>query len=324
MNAAAFPEYMPYAADQACVRNRDDAGIPSAAPAARRATNDVHSRTSLVQRTIVWIKDWVKSRVAAVRMRWALAPFVQSVSKEGAAGPTSVHFEELASALEFVFSIEHGAQGVVRRAVSHSLAKMDRGEQATLRSVLGIFKPVDNVLTFSQCAWESLYPAVNDTLAQSIRRDAQFHLLNALEQISDLSTSDGSTRFKELDFACAHLAEHLKIVTPDNASSDASQQPLSPEKQMACIPTSTDYAVRDWFSKKDATIQNKILFTVRMLASNSCVLGPRDALKRARLAAFCKHVKVVLANATRTQRMAPQRDGLATGANASASAGKAA
>lgn len=292
MNPAAFPEYMPYGCDQSRMPDSRPPDIPAAPAAGRRTGLVVGTRTCVVQRAIVWIKDWVQSKVAAFHISRALAPFVKSVSQAPASAPTAAQFEALASTLELLISKKNHAQDVIRAAVSRSMAKMDRMEQAAFRAKLGEFKPVDQVRTFSEPVWESLYLAVNETLARSICRDAESCVMNALKQIADLATSGSAFRFNELEFAGAFLAEHLKIITFDKESANAS---LSSARQMACIPGSTHSAVRQWFTTKKVTDRNKILSTLGMVVNDKSLPGLRDPDKKMRLAAFCKQMKEVLA-----------------------------
>ena len=72
--------------------------LKATAPATRA---DVRSH-NIFQRTLLWIKGWVQSRVKAASVNRALSPFVKAAKPDSTGLITDAHFKKLKSALALV------------------------------------------------------------------------------------------------------------------------------------------------------------------------------------------------------------------------------
>lgn len=238
---------------------------------------------NIFQRALLHISDWVKSRVAAAKIRSAMTPFIEHATKTGAPMPTTSHCNALGDAIRSAFAMHHGAEEAVAQAVRRSMEGMDRNEKIGLRSEL-------NKTGLGERVRDSLLQAVNHSIAQSIANDADYLALQALKNIT-------SSFAIQMNVAYAFICEHLKVVRPTGDSVFEQESSFSPVRQMACISPSKDSAVLTWFAAQSAFGQRKIIDALDQAANRAVFDGSSAGLKKERIRAFSIRMKEVLSGA---------------------------
>lgn len=263
---------------------------PYTEPVLRRSADPRVSRQpcetkNIFQRVLLHISDWVKSRVAAAKIRSAMRPFIEHAKKTRDSMPTACHCKALGDAIRPAYAMHHGAEEAVAQAVRRSMNGMYRNEKIVLRSEL-------NKTGLGERVRDSLFLAVNQSIAQSIADDSDYLALQALKNIT-------SRYAIQMNIAYAFVCEHLNVVAPSGDSVSGQESSLSPARQMACISTSKDSAVLTWFAAQSAFGQRKIIDALDQAANRAVVDGSSAGLKKERIRAFSIRMKEVLSEAVK-------------------------
>lgn len=276
---------------------------PNVAAQATRAQarSTQYYKTSIVQRVLVQVTDWVKSRVATFRIGSALAPFVRSASRQDKVTATAAQLDALNNALASAESVKNGADAVLNTAVSRALAKLDRKEKAVLREYL-----VDET-GLSERVRDGLLIAVTASRQESISADADFYVLASLDSIATMiqvpflikNNEDQASRnfTAHLKFAPASVVKHLvsqagpyfyahlQLMSQVHGAVDQASL-LSPERQIACLSSTTKNKVQSWFRAQPQELQNKVAAAINAsVADKDLQAANEPASKRTR--AFC-------------------------------------
>lgn len=283
----------------------------AAQTARAQARSAQYHKTNIVQRMLVQLTDWVKSRVATFRISSALAPFVRMVTGKALGTVTKYQVEALNNALAFAASVKNGSDKVVSVAVSQALGTLDRREKAALR------KQLLEETGLSEHVRDSLLYEVTASLQESISADADFYVMAALDaiativQVPALAGENGSQYSRifweqlKLDptavarrlvsQAGPYLSQHLQLVSPGTQSVSEGSGLLSPERQVGCLSASTRSKVQSWFLAQPAGLQKKVAAAITACVNDRTAPVESTLESANRAHAFCAWLQQALA-----------------------------
>lgn len=234
---------------------------PAQAARAQARTTTYH-KTSLYQRTLTQIGDWIKSRVSAIRIGSALAPFVRNAARSTPAAVTDSQVKALNQALSAAQSISAGAEEVVSQAIRKAMDPLDRmGRQALRNQLSGDGRLCGSIS-------DKLMYEVTGSVQEAIAADADFFVLAALDSIAAMDHSP-LLAGQVVSHAGPYLNGHRQVVSPDQKSTFEAGHLLPPERQLACLSAKTQTKVQSWFSAQPPAAQQ------RVKAAISVVVGDR-------------------------------------------------
>lgn len=275
----------------------------AAQTARAQARSTQYYKTNILQRMLVQMTDWVKSRVSTIRIASALEPFIRKAAGKGTGAVSADQVKALNNALASAQSVKNGSDKVVSMAVSHALGTLDRKEKAAFREQL-----LGETALSGQVRDGLLY-AVTASLHESISADADSYVLAALDSIAtmvqvpflveDNGNQTSRSFAAHLKVAPAavvkHLVSqagpyfnaHLQVVSPSEGSVYQGNGVFSLERQIACLSSTTKSKVQSWFSAQPKGLQKKVAAAIKQIVDDRTVQAANapDSAKRTR--AFC-------------------------------------
>ena len=259
----------------------------AAQTARARAKSTQYYKTNILQRMLVQMTDWVKSRVSTVRIARALEPFICKAAGKATGTVTADQVKALNNALASAQSVKNGSDKVLSVAVFQALATLDRQEKTALREQLVSEKGLSGHVR------DGLLLAVTASLHESISADADFFVLEALYAIATVVKGPYSVELAVKNVS-PYFNTHLQVVSPSKVSVDQDDGVFSLERQIACLSSTTKSKVQSWFSAQPDGLQGKVAAAIKQIVDDRILQAANapDSAKRTR--AFCIWVQQAL------------------------------
>lgn len=255
----------------------------------QRATNlankvEVRSR-NIFQRALLWVKEWVQSRVQSARISRALAPFVKAAKADSAGVISAEHVKKMNSVL--ADGTNPHAIPLLAETVQDSIQSLNLVELKRFQSSLG------QLSTTKTLPGKTLSDAVDRRIKDARINEAKSHLSNALGVFSEMSAKPFEAVFL-ISAIQSDLLTILDLFQP--AEGSAAEAEASASQRITFDSASsviTLQALTTWFDGHSPAQKQRVKANLWSVASDYSQVSDGPKPEQA-VFAFCQSVTTLL------------------------------